>query len=644
MKPALITLISILLIKLSIASYGQINIGGEPYSFANPTARLAIQDMVMPSIDIVLLQEEDEQDAQDGLPPRFGYPHDVQMDLTSSGTWSTLKGGDRLWRLTITCPGAISVNLLYDQFWLPRGSRFYVYNQSRNHVLGGFTETNNKGTLGKPGKFATGLVYGETVTLEYFEPAEVAGQGIISIDYVVHGYRNIGVLSKFENSERFGSSGNCQVNVNCPEGNNWQDEKTGVALILNNGTRWCTGSLVNNTRQDGTPYFLTADHCLPGGVDAISNPNLGYWSFYWNYESTGCADGSDFIPPSTNGATLVANNGSSDFALLLLDESPIDLSLDPYFNGWDRRNVATSNGVGIHHPAGDIKKIATHTITPASSSTLAPGPANEYWQVRWSATANGFSVTEGGSSGPPLFNANSRIIGQLFGGSRINCADPPNDPGVYGKIYASWNGSSDSRRRLRDWLDPDNLGVNVLDGVYAGCPSDLTIATGISSGTQVFQVSNSITATNIVSGNANVTYDAGQRVTLAPNFQARAGTTFSARIGGCNPAATIALRESVLARVSHPPASHLDLNDQSVFSVFPNPSRGIFTVKMSGEVDKEDLDKLVEIYNLQGNLVFNGAVYPGGELQIDISKQPKALYLLKIRVEDQVITQKLIVD
>ncbi|MCG8386457.1 MAG: hypothetical protein MJA30_13000, partial [Cytophagales bacterium] len=87
MKPALITLISILLIQLSIASYGQINIGGEPYSFANPTAREAIQDMVMASIDIVLLQEEDEQDAQDGLPPRFGYPHDVQMDLTSSGTW-----------------------------------------------------------------------------------------------------------------------------------------------------------------------------------------------------------------------------------------------------------------------------------------------------------------------------------------------------------------------------------------------------------------------------------------------------------------------------------------------------------------------------------------------------------------------------
>ncbi len=637
-------LICILLTILSLYSHGQINVGGEPYSFAHPTARVAIQDMVMPSIDMAKLQEEDEQDAQNGLPPRFGYPHDVQMDLSSSGTWSTLKGGDRLWRLTITCPGAISVNLLYDRFWLPKGGRFYVYNQTLNHVLGGFTEINNKGTHIDPGKFATGLVYGETITLEYFEPAEVAGKGIISIDYIVHGYRSIGILSKFENSESFGGSGNCQVNINCPEGNNWQEEKTGVALSLNNGIRWCSGSLVNNTRQDGTPYLLTADHCLPGGVDAISNPDLSYWSFYWNYESPGCSDGIDFIPLSTNGATLVANNANSDFALLLLDESPLDLPLDPYFNGWDRRNVATSNGVGIHHPSGDIKKIATHTITPASSSTIPPGPDNNYWQVRWSATANGFSVTENVSSGSPLFNANSHIIGQLYGGSSINCADPPNDPGVYGKIYASWNGSSDSRRRLRDWLDPDNLGLNVLDGVYAGCPSDLTITSGISSGTQVFQVSNSITATNIVSGNANVTYDAGQRVTLAPNFHARAGTAFSARIGGCNPAATTVLRESVLARVSHPPASHLDLNDESMFSVFPNPSHGIFTVKMDGKVDKENVDKIVEIYNLRGNLVFHGVVEPGGELRIDISEQPKALYLLKIHIEGDVITQKLIVE
>ena len=35
----------------------------------------------------------------------------------------------------------------------------------------------------------------------------------------------------------------------------------------------CTGALVNNTAENGTPYFLTANHCL-------GNPNT--WVYYFN--------------------------------------------------------------------------------------------------------------------------------------------------------------------------------------------------------------------------------------------------------------------------------------------------------------------------------------------------------------------------
>src|SRR5690606_38211837 len=153
-------------------------------------------------------------------------------------------------------------------------------------------------------------------------------------------------------SRSLGSSGPCQVNVNCSEGANWQQEKDAVAVILVNGIRWCTGSLVNTTCNDDRPLFLTANHCLQAG-DAITHPVLNHWSFYWDYARPGCPNTGS--PPilSTSGATVVANNFLSDFALLELTEHPRNKNgVTPYFLGWDRSGSSGTGGVGIHHPSG----------------------------------------------------------------------------------------------------------------------------------------------------------------------------------------------------------------------------------------------------------------------------------------------------
>lgn len=94
-------------------------------------------------------------------------------------------------------------------------------------------------------------------------------------------------------------------------------------------------------------------------------------------------------------------------------------------------------------------------------------PNGNFWQVNWRATANGHSVTEGGSSGSPLFNRASRVVGQLWGAGTCdnsNCDDPNTDRGNYGKIFASWNGAN-AASRLRDWLDPINNGSQFLNGL-----------------------------------------------------------------------------------------------------------------------------------------------------------------------------------
>lgn len=416
----------------------------------------------MPGLDMEKIQEEDEKDAVDGVPPRFGFPHKANFNLSNSGVWTELPNGDRIWQLGIRCPGVLSINLLYDQFWLPEKTKLFLYTKDREHTIGAFTSANNKGEADNIQGFATGLLYGETITLEYFVPKEVEEDGIISISGVVHGYRYI-ILPE-DSGRSLGSSGNCQVNVNCAEGANWQQEKDAVSLILLEGTRICSGSLINTTCNDDRPLFLTADHCIDEvGRDAISNPNLNNTTFYWHYERPGCPNTGSPPMLSTVGATVVANNEVTDFALLELTEDPKDKNgVTPYYLGWDRSGNTGTGGVGIHHPRGDAKKISTYSMTPTNSTCL-DGTIGDifyhnvnFWQVGFIATVNGHSIPEPISSGSPLINSNRRVIGQLLGpgfcpGELCN-TNPGQELVSYGKFSVSWtgNGATDSRRLLSE--------------------------------------------------------------------------------------------------------------------------------------------------------------------------------------------------
>ncbi|SMD45860.1 Por secretion system C-terminal sorting domain-containing protein [Aquiflexum balticum DSM 16537] len=447
---------------ISIVGYSQISTDEIPPSFyleSLDSEASAIDHFIATSPSMELIAKEDREDQEKGLPPRFGYPIDAGLNLSNSGKWAELPNGDKVWILKIISPGAHSINLLYDKFWIPEGSKFFVYSEDKRQVHGAFTSKNNKGTKNDPVGFATTLVFGENTILEYYLPKGVEDNPVISIEKIVHGYRDIGAF-KSQNTTNFGGAGNCQVNVNCPEGTDWQEEKNAVALILVNGIRECTGSLIVNSCMDDRAYFLTADHCLYSG-DANTNPNLFQWSFYWHYESPGCANpGTE--PPilATSGAVVVANNPVTDFALLELIEHPGDKTgVSPYFLGWDRSGNAGTGGVGIHHPRGDLKKISTYSGTPTNSTCLG-GVNHLFWQTGFDATQNGHSIPERGSSGSPLINSGRRVIGQLLGPGNCPpdlCSTAPELEVVsYGKFDVSWTGNNhpDVRRRLNHWLHP----------------------------------------------------------------------------------------------------------------------------------------------------------------------------------------------
>jgi len=236
--------------------YGQITTEEDPISFGRSVPALPINNnthKVLPPIDMNQLEQEDLEDEANGIPPRFGFPHEVNYNLNNSGEWLTLPNGDKIWRLSISCPGALSINLLYDRFWLPEGAKFFIYTPDRSHSIGAITSENNKGERDNIQGFASCLVYGEHIILEYYLSEEVNETGVIDIAYVVHGYRYI-VLPE-DMGKDYGQSGDCQVNVNCVEGAGWDLEKNAVALILVNGYRYCTGSLVNTTANNSATDF-----------------------------------------------------------------------------------------------------------------------------------------------------------------------------------------------------------------------------------------------------------------------------------------------------------------------------------------------------------------------------------------------------
>ena len=494
-----------------------------------------VQKLEQPNM--IAVHSEDAINDTGLAPHRFAHPIPVNFTLTNSGEWHTLPNGDKLWQLRVHVPGALSLHAYYDKFYLPEGSKFFVYSEETGQSIGAITSEFLSGSFNEPMKFATGLIFGETIVFEYWQPASVQGTALISISRIDYGYRD--VINPFMVTPRaIGSSADCNVNINCWEGINWQSHKRAVMMIITpSGT--CTGALINNTSNDFTPYVLTAHHCLCE-FDAIDNPNASQWMFRWGFERSGCSNDSPIHWwHTTVGAIVVANNSNTDFALLRLTQSPLSLpNYIPYFLGWSRSTDAPATAVGIHHPRGDVKKISRSTnITNQFLPTpwidpFGVLPGNRYWRLTW----NEFGVTEGGSSGSPLINSAGQVVGQLRGGMSA-CDQLINMADWYGRFDKSWdgNGTSEPRRRLRDWLDPRGTDPTTL------APLRTTIAgTNTLCNSSQFQIQN-------IPPNATVTWQA------VSNFILLSSTTGNSVVATMvNPNAMTFVANAITATITGP--------------------------------------------------------------------------------------------
>lgn len=427
-----------------------------------------------------LIREDLEQETM-GVPLRAAISIPENISLMQRGEWATLSNGQQILRYTIHAPGAIATLLTYEDFYIPEGGKLFIYNADQTQVLGAYTSRTNP----SGGSFSTQLLSGDEFTLEYVSPYKadenifVAAehQPRINISGIGYGYN---YMETYDTRPQFraGESGKCMVDINCEEGDDWQVIKTGVAKSLTRiggekgGWYLCSGTLINNTSEDLTPFFLTASHCFTDnkGID-VNAEDLLVAQYYFDYEYDTCGS----LVVRSDVKTLIGSEmlvripieGASDGALLKLETQP---NWPVYFNGWDRTNVPMTSGVGIHHPQGDVKKISTVT-TPAVDASWAGsdgsrGAENAHWNVYFSETKNGYSVTEGGSSGSPLFNQHGLVVGTLSGGS--STCTTPNGRNLYGKLYYHWDQVNDLDLQMAAYLDKGATGATTLEGTYEG--------------------------------------------------------------------------------------------------------------------------------------------------------------------------------
>ena len=454
----------------------QVTNDGEPRSWSRFTAS-TLTPIEMPAINLKkLTQEDQERDKIDIGPFRFGYEFDVNYSTYNSGKWDVLPNGDRIWRIRFISRGAQTMNFMFDTYYMPKGGSVYLYSHDKKELLGAYTASENQ----ENGVLGTWLIKGDDIYIEYYEPAQARGLGRLNIDKVVHGYRT------FEDvySAKLNESGDCQVDAKCDPntgsttGVDWKSIRDknmdAVARILMGG-RVCTGTLVNNTNNDKKPYFLTANHCL--GVPIVPDGNTSFdassWAFgfKWYTNTPDCATTAQTVGAYSpakilSGATVKANKESSDFALLLLNQiPPSDWNL--YYAGWDNTDAisdANSSQLGIHHPKGDIMKLARNDHAPTKKEVTIGSSQIQTWEIQnWE-----YGKTSQGSSGSCLLDKNGRIIGSLTGGQgECSGTSPGTSMAVYGRFGLSWNVGSTPSTRLKEWLDPTNSGQTTLDGGYA---------------------------------------------------------------------------------------------------------------------------------------------------------------------------------
>lgn len=483
----------------------------DPLSWSDP-ARFdsSVQTRSLSALDLEFLAAEDAYLEAIGQPPRFAVDHEIAESPNRSGDWHQV-GDNSIWRYRVVAKDAASLNFGFTRYRLPEGATLHIYSTDRAQRIGPFTAAHNQAH----GELWTPIISAQDVTIELNVPNALRQQAELELGKINQGYRGFGAAveayrqpeldlaaggkecSKDEGGAR---SGACNTDVAClSDGDPWNNPRRSVGAYSRSGTFACTGSLVNNTANDRRMLFMTATHC----INAAQTPSI---VVYWNYEWPSCrrpgaSGGTSVNPPDSSqtnsGGTWLAatvnpftgggctvGSQCSDVTLIELN-TPANPDFNLYWSGWDRRPPPTACAQGapnttdglcasIHHPGVHEKRI-TFVAQDMQVGNIAAANG-VHWHPFWhpnppelpNMPAGGTlppSVTEGGSSGSPLYTAEQRFVGVLSGGPAFCGATGASLSDFYGQLAHAWDGIGTPTTRVRDYLDPLDAAPLTIDGI-----------------------------------------------------------------------------------------------------------------------------------------------------------------------------------
>jgi lysyl endopeptidase len=390
----------------------------------------------LPNTDLTAVFQQDAEDAIDkSTPYRFAYAHEVDWSIDNVGRWSNLHNGDRLWVMGIDGSGALCLGMTLSSMVLPEGARLYVYNEDHTDFVGPITSEDNRTNQ----LLSIPPIQGDRVILEYYEPFAFRGQGTFNIDYVTYGYRNLVDPIEHPENECILFNDESQISLK-------QDVSSSIVMILvDKGQRIATGTLLNNTSYDATPYILTAIPAVMGNVGGFvflfgTNENSETGTITWSH--------------AISGAQLEESNAGT--ALLRLRDNP-GRDWAAFYSGW---NISEAEQTGtfncIQNALGLELSISQFegTLTNSSLGTYETSRIDN-----WSL-GNTFK----GSIGSPLFDRDDNLVGVYLGGTS-SCENNTNDH--FALLSDSW-------LKYGAFLDPYEIASARLSGLYAKNESDET--------------------------------------------------------------------------------------------------------------------------------------------------------------------------
>ena len=377
-------------------------------------------------------QQELDAVARDPQLSFMGVERGLESVAPLRGEWLTLDQTQTTWRWAIRSDGAAGVRLWFSEFSVGNGA-VWVYSPDRSQLFGPYTGNGPE----ESGEFWSNVVFADTVVVEY-QP-EVPGTAVpFSVSRVAH------LVTSAEPM----AAGSCELDVSCYA--DWSATASGVGMYIfqkSGGTYACSGALINNTKKDSKPYFLTANHCVS---DAATAKTV---QVFWKYQTATC---NGTVPslsslPTSLGATYLVSApiASGDYSLMLLSQLP---NTNLTFYGWNSASTALPVGtsaVGVHHPQAEYTRISFGVRDPDMAAQVGTelAPAANYYQIRETS-----GRIEPGSSGSPLFLADKTIVGTLTYGPGGNaCTTSPFSAG-YGRFSVAYPAMS-------SYLSPSSTGT-----------------------------------------------------------------------------------------------------------------------------------------------------------------------------------------